>query len=278
MVERAQLLRRPRIALGEPFHRQPRPALGCPRLRHRFTVPGYVGPSAARGNDRRRPGRPGRACARRARAPLGARRRGRRRPAPARAAAAARSAIPRALWTVRLVVARRAGTVVGIALLSRAMDGSTVLHYVVDPDAGARTATSSPARSIRRAVAEAPPGAPLHLWAMQAGPADDELAHDNGFSPERDLLQMRVTLAASPTMCWPPPARWPPGPSCPDTTRRRGSRRTTAPSPATPNRAAGRSNSSATAWLRTGSSSTASWWPTTRRRGPHRVVLDQDPP
>ena len=29
---------------------------------------------------------------------------------------------------------------------------------------------------------------------MQAGPADDELAHDNGFSPERDLLQLRVPL------------------------------------------------------------------------------------
>ena len=43
-------------------------------------------------------------------------------------------------------------------------------------------------------MSEVPPGAPVHLWAMQAGPADDDLARALGFAPERDVLQMRVPL------------------------------------------------------------------------------------
>ncbi len=38
------------------------------------------------------------------------------------------------------------------------------------------------------------PALPVHLWAMQAAPADDERARRRGFVPERDLLQMRVAL------------------------------------------------------------------------------------
>jgi mycothiol synthase len=98
----------------------------------------------------------------------------------------------------QLVMARRTGTVVGIALLSGALDGSTVVHYVVDPGARGEDGESLGAALVRRAVAEAPPAWPVHLWAMQAGPADDELAHDNGFSPERDLLQLRVALPLPP--------------------------------------------------------------------------------
>jgi mycothiol synthase len=51
---------------------------------------------------------------------------------------------------------------------------------------------------LERAVAEAPPSSTLHLWAMHAGPADDERARDHGFTPERDLLQLRVPLPLSP--------------------------------------------------------------------------------
>ena len=47
---------------------------------------------------------------------------------------------------------------------------------------------------LRRAVQEVPASVALHLWVMQAGPADDERAAAEGFVPERDLLQMRVPL------------------------------------------------------------------------------------
>jgi mycothiol synthase len=107
--------------------------------------------------------------------------------------AVTRSRGPRAKG--RTVLAREVGGLVGCAFLSPARDGSTVLHVVVDP------AARQPGRDgdisdalIRRAVAEAPPGTPLHLWAMQARPADDERARRHGFLPERDLLQMRVPL------------------------------------------------------------------------------------
>ena len=45
---------------------------------------------------------------------------------------------------------------------------------------------------------DAPPGAELHLWAFHVGPADDERARAHGFEPERDLLQLRVTLPLPP--------------------------------------------------------------------------------
>jgi mycothiol synthase len=95
----------------------------------------------------------------------------------------------------RIVLAREVGGLAGGAFLSPARDGSTVLHVVVDP--AARQAGRDSAISgalIRRALSETPPGAPIHLWAMHAGPDDDELAAEHGFVPERDLLQMRVPL------------------------------------------------------------------------------------
>jgi mycothiol synthase len=55
-------------------------------------------------------------------------------------------------------------------------------------------------RLVSRAVAEAPASGALHLWAMQAGPADDALARRHGFTPERDLLQMRVPLPLPPAV------------------------------------------------------------------------------
>jgi len=97
----------------------------------------------------------------------------------------------------RAVLARQGHALVGCALLSPAKDGSTVLHVVVDPSArgGERDVASA---LVGRAVAAAPPDAPVHLWAMQAGPADDDRARAHGFVPERDLLQMRVGLPLAP--------------------------------------------------------------------------------
>jgi len=95
----------------------------------------------------------------------------------------------------RSVVAHDESGIVGCALLSPAKDGSTVLHVVVDPRARAKNSGIDVASDlIGRAVAEAPPAAPIHLWAMHAGPDDDDRARQHGFAPERDLLQMRVPL------------------------------------------------------------------------------------
>ncbi len=92
----------------------------------------------------------------------------------------------------RVVLSRSEGTLVGVALLSSAHDGSTVLHAVVDPVAEDRAAIAG--ALLRLAVTEAPAGSALHLWAMGAGPEDDARAAALGFTPERDLLQMRVRL------------------------------------------------------------------------------------
>jgi mycothiol synthase len=91
----------------------------------------------------------------------------------------------------RVLLARRGADLVGAAVLSPARDGSTVVHVVVDPAAPA--SALGPAL-LRRAVREATPAAPVHLWVMQATAADDARAEAEGFTPERDLLQMRVAL------------------------------------------------------------------------------------
>ncbi len=97
----------------------------------------------------------------------------------------------------RAVLARRDGALMGAALLFPARDGSVSLHLVVDPadQSGERAAAL-----VERALSLAPPGAPIHLWAMGAGPADDALAARHGFSPERDLLQMRLPLPLDPAV------------------------------------------------------------------------------
>ena len=94
----------------------------------------------------------------------------------------------------RTVLARSAAGLAGSAFLFPARDGSIVLHLVVDP--AVRAGGGEPALAsalIRRAVSEVP-GATLHLWAVQAGPDDDEIARALDFVPERDLLQMRIAL------------------------------------------------------------------------------------
>ncbi len=79
----------------------------------------------------------------------------------------------------------------GSAILSPGRDGSTVVHVVDNP---AAAGTGVHAALLRRAVEVAPAQKALHLWVMQARPADDERAAAEGFVPERDLLQMRVPL------------------------------------------------------------------------------------
>jgi mycothiol synthase len=101
---------------------------------------------------------------------------------------------------IQAVLAERDGAVVGCALLTPARDGSTVLHVVTDPFERSSRDEDLVSGLVARAVAEAPTSGALHLWAMQAGPADDELARRHGFFPERDLLQMRVPLPLPPAV------------------------------------------------------------------------------
>ncbi len=95
----------------------------------------------------------------------------------------------------RLVLADPGEQLVACAVLSPAADGSTVLHVVVDPAAESPSLQSA---LVRRALRETPLGFPVHLWIMQATSADDARARDEGFVPERDLLQMRVPLPLPP--------------------------------------------------------------------------------
>lgn len=104
----------------------------------------------------------------------------------------------------RLVLAPRPGadrSLAGFALLTPARDGSTTIHLVTDPelrsgpdhDGAAGLASELTAAAVALADQDGT-GRPLHLWAMQATPADDERAASNGFVPERDVIQMRVPL------------------------------------------------------------------------------------
>jgi mycothiol synthase len=98
----------------------------------------------------------------------------------------------------RVVLARAGDALVGIALLSPARDGSTVLHLVVQPAVDSTSGKDVADALLERAVTEVPAGSSVHLWAMHAEPADDTRARAHGFIPERDLLQMRVSLPLAP--------------------------------------------------------------------------------
>jgi mycothiol synthase len=108
----------------------------------------------------------------------------------------------------RLVLAERAArgtgdadrSLAGFALLTPGRDGSTSIHVVTDPELAAERPSEDPSELASRlvgaavALADKDGSTPLHLWAMQAGPADDERAKRHGFVPERDVIQMRVPL------------------------------------------------------------------------------------
>ncbi|HSZ38091.1 MAG TPA: mycothiol synthase [Acidimicrobiales bacterium] len=85
-------------------------------------------------------------------------------------------------------------TLNGFALLTPARDGSTAIHVVTDPHLEDRNGRASELVGAAVALADQDGTGPLHLWAMQAGPADDERAERYGFTPERDVIQMRVPL------------------------------------------------------------------------------------
>ncbi len=93
----------------------------------------------------------------------------------------------------QLLLADRDGALAGFALLTPAKDGTTTIHLVVDPAASGGALADELADSAVALAEEQGAGA-LHLWAMQAGAADDELARRHGFTPERDVVQMRVPL------------------------------------------------------------------------------------
>jgi mycothiol synthase len=103
----------------------------------------------------------------------------------------------------RLVLAQRSSadhSLAGFALLTPARDGSTAIHVVTDParpngDGDGEPGLADELVETAVAVADADGARPtLHLWAMQAGPADDARAKRHGFVPERDVIQMRVPL------------------------------------------------------------------------------------
>jgi mycothiol synthase len=88
---------------------------------------------------------------------------------------------------------------VGCAIITPALDGAAAVHVAVDPDHRAEP-EGVQHELLRTALlhADATGGEQVRLWIMQAGAADDITAHDLGFVPERDLLQMRVPLPLPP--------------------------------------------------------------------------------
>jgi mycothiol synthase len=90
---------------------------------------------------------------------------------------------------------------VGCAFITPALDGATAVHVAVDPDH--RDESEGVQHAVLRTAlvhADATGGAQVRLWIMQADAADDITAHDLGFVPERDLLQMRVPLPLPPAI------------------------------------------------------------------------------
>ena len=89
---------------------------------------------------------------------------------------------------------------VGCSFVTPALDGATAVHVAVDPDH--RDGREGIAHELlRTALLHAHPTGgdrDVRLWIMQATAADDATAHDLGFVPERDLLQMRVPLPLPP--------------------------------------------------------------------------------
>lgn len=100
----------------------------------------------------------------------------------------------------QLVLAERDGGLAGFALLTPARDGSTAIHIVIDPlHRDGELAAALVGSAV--VLADEQGASPLHLWAMHAGPADDDLARRHGFEPERDVLQMRVPLPLTDQVC-----------------------------------------------------------------------------
>ncbi len=85
------------------------------------------------------------------------------------------------------------GALIGCAMVTPAIDGATALHVAVDPlqrQEGNAVKTALLGTALERVE----PTHPVRLWLMQATDRDDVDAAALGFTPERDLLQMRVHL------------------------------------------------------------------------------------
>ena len=266
-IQRAQLVGRARVALGQALDGQAGPTLRCPGLRHRLTVPGYVGRQwtlRRAGHGGRRPRatcpRPivrslnallGRANAASDHPPL---------PEPQLLAVTH----PRRRRTASASCWPAQGTeLAGLRPSLPARDGSTVAAPGGRP-VGASRRPSRSGRCCRRAVPGGPRRRPVHLWAMQAGRGGRRARPPlRGFVPERDLLQMRVAPPAARRRRGGDPAAAPPGLRA--RPRRGGVGRHQQPGLRRPPRAGrvDRRPSSASAWPPTGSTSTASWSPTT---------------
>jgi len=107
---------------------------------------------------------------------------------PQRAAAARRDL---GAEGARAVLAYEGRSLVGCAFITPATDGATALHVAVDPlHRGGPVKTSL----IRIALEDDHGHDTVRLWLMAATDGDDADAARLGFTPERDLLQMRVPL------------------------------------------------------------------------------------
>jgi mycothiol synthase len=97
------------------------------------------------------------------------------------------------------VVLAYEGGLIGCAFVTPALDGATALHVAVDPDhrSGHEGVQDALLRTALQQAAETGSGE-IRLWVMKASEADDATANKLGFEPERDLLQMRVSLPLPP--------------------------------------------------------------------------------
>jgi mycothiol synthase len=87
------------------------------------------------------------------------------------------------------------GQLFGCAVVTPTLDGATAFHVAVDPEHRSE-AEGVQAALLQKALEHADGGAAheLRLWIMKATETDDATAASLGFTPERDLLQMRVPL------------------------------------------------------------------------------------
>ncbi len=100
----------------------------------------------------------------------------------------------------RAVLAYEGDALLGCALVTPATDGATALHVAVDPLHRSRgdLQTLLIRTGLAQARADGHETRTVRLWLMQATDRDDADAAQLGFSPERDLLQMRVRLPLPP--------------------------------------------------------------------------------
>lgn len=109
---------------------------------------------------------------------------------PQRAAAARRDL---GAHGARAVLGYEGDALVGCAFITPAIDGATAVHVAVDPLHRGEEKDLK-AELIATALERAQRTHPVRLWLMQATDRDDADAAGLGFTPERDLLQMRVHL------------------------------------------------------------------------------------